>query len=130
MTAPNPNPLLTGLRIGECAALARRAPVVRELGRGGGGRGRHGWPQRGHRSGSTAAIRISIDWLADGRLLVVSGPEGSSAPGGRRVAGRATPTCAASRRIRWNEIVVDGRGNVYVNTINFDFMGGGEFAPG
>jgi sugar lactone lactonase YvrE len=28
-----------------------------------------------------------------------------------------------------NEIVVDGRGNAYVNTIGFDFPGG-EFAPG
>jgi sugar lactone lactonase YvrE len=29
----------------------------------------------------------------------------------------------------WNEIVADGRGNVYVNNIGFDFPGG-EFAPG
>jgi sugar lactone lactonase YvrE len=30
----------------------------------------------------------------------------------------------------WNEIVVDGRGNAYVNNICFDFMSGAEFAPG
>ena len=30
---------------------------------------------------------------------------------------------------RWNDIVVDGRGNAYVNNIGFDFPGG-EFAPG
>jgi sugar lactone lactonase YvrE len=29
----------------------------------------------------------------------------------------------------WNEIVVDGRGNAYVNNIGFDFPGG-QFAPG
>jgi sugar lactone lactonase YvrE len=29
----------------------------------------------------------------------------------------------------WNDIVVDGRGNTYVNNIGFDFPGG-EFAPG
>lgn len=29
----------------------------------------------------------------------------------------------------WNDIVVDGRGNAYVNNIAFDFPGG-EFAPG
>jgi sugar lactone lactonase YvrE len=29
----------------------------------------------------------------------------------------------------WNDIVVDDRGNAYVNTIGFDFPGG-EFAPG
>jgi sugar lactone lactonase YvrE len=30
---------------------------------------------------------------------------------------------------KWNDIVVDGRGNAYVNNIGFDFPGG-EFAPG
>ena len=30
---------------------------------------------------------------------------------------------------RWNEIVVDGRGNAYINNQGFDFPGG-EFAPG
>lgn len=29
----------------------------------------------------------------------------------------------------WNEVVADGRGNVYVNNVNFDFPGG-EFRPG
>src|SRR5258707_11741477 len=29
----------------------------------------------------------------------------------------------------WNEIVVDGRGNAYINNIGFDFPGG-EFATG
>ena len=29
----------------------------------------------------------------------------------------------------WNEIVADGRGNVYINNVNFDFPGG-EFQPG
>jgi sugar lactone lactonase YvrE len=29
----------------------------------------------------------------------------------------------------WNEIVVDGRGNAYINNIGFDFPGG-EFVPG
>jgi sugar lactone lactonase YvrE len=30
---------------------------------------------------------------------------------------------------KWNDIVVDGRGNAYVNNTGFDFPGG-EFAPG
>ena len=30
----------------------------------------------------------------------------------------------------WNEIVVDGRGNAYVNGPGFDMMAGGDFAPG
>src|SRR5918999_245884 len=62
----------------------------------------------------------SIDWLPDGRLLVTGEglmriePDGSMVPhadlSGLGVAG-------------FNEIVVDGRGNVYVN-------GGAEFHPG
>ena len=31
---------------------------------------------------------------------------------------------------RWNEIVVDGRGNTYVNGGGFDLMAGEPFAPG
>ena len=30
----------------------------------------------------------------------------------------------------WNEIVVDGRGNAYLNNIEFDLMAGEEFKPG
>ena len=30
----------------------------------------------------------------------------------------------------WNEIVVDGRGNAYLNNIEFDLMAGEEFRPG
>ena len=30
----------------------------------------------------------------------------------------------------WNEIVVDGRGNAYVNAAGFDLMAGADFAPG
>jgi sugar lactone lactonase YvrE len=62
------------------------------------------------------------DWLPDGRLLV-SGQEGllvcSEHDG-------LFSTYADLRSLSphgWNEIVVDGRGNVYVNSVNFDFMG-------
>ena len=30
----------------------------------------------------------------------------------------------------WNEIVADGRGNVYINGAGFDLMAGEKFAPG
>src|SRR5260370_9794252 len=30
----------------------------------------------------------------------------------------------------WNEIVVDGRGNAYVNAAGFDLMAGADFVPG
>ena len=68
-----------------------------------------------------------IDWLLDGRLVVVSGTSLlRSGPDG------VLETYADLERIannNWNDIVVDGRGNAYVNNISFAFPGG-EFAPG
>jgi sugar lactone lactonase YvrE len=69
-----------------------------------------------------------IDELPDGRMLIVSGSE-------RRVVRRepdASLTTYADLTglspYAWNEIVVDGRGNAYVNNIGHEF--GGEFGPG
>src|SRR5919201_1916712 len=70
-----------------------------------------------------------IDWLPDGRLLIVAGSEGRLL---RRELDGALVTYADLTGLsahRWNEIVVDGRGNAYVNNTGFDFPGG-EFAPG
>lgn len=70
-----------------------------------------------------------IDWLPDGRLLVVSGPEGVLL---RREPDGSLVTHADLGRLSrhpWNEIVVDGRGNIYLNGIGFDFPAG-AFAPG
>ena len=75
------------------------------------------------------SVPLCIDWLPDGRLLVVAGGEGRllcREPGGSFVT-YADLTGLSTHP--WNEIVVDGRGNAYVNTIGFDFPGG-EFAPG
>jgi len=60
-------------------------------------------------------IPFSIDWLPDGRLLVVSGRQGlllRRDPDGGLVT-HAYLTGLSSGG--WNEIVVDGRGNAYVN---------------
>ena len=75
-------------------------------------------------------LPFSIDWLPDGRLLIVSGPEGLVLR--REPDGSLVPHAdlRGLTRHSWNEIVVDGRGTTYVNSICFDFMGGGEFAPG
>jgi len=79
--------------------------------------------------GHVASFPFSIDWLPDGRLLVVSAAE-------RRLLREAPDGALAPytdlsglSRWPWNEIVADGRGNTYVNNIGFDFPGG-EFDPG
>jgi sugar lactone lactonase YvrE len=70
-----------------------------------------------------------LDWLPDGRLLIVSGRNGLLLR--RELDGSlVTHTDLTSLSDRpWNEIVVDGRGNTYINSIGFDFPGG-EFAMG
>src|SRR5438067_3409481 len=70
-----------------------------------------------------------IDFLPDGSLLVVSGREGRLL---RREPDGSLETHAdltGLSRHPWNDIVVDGRGNAYVNNIGFDFPAG-EFALG
>jgi sugar lactone lactonase YvrE len=66
-------------------------------------------------------IPFSIDWLPDGRLLVVAGPEGRllrQEPDGSLVDHADLGGLGAGL----NEIVVDGRGGAYVN-------GGTDFHP-
>src|SRR5262245_37298446 len=72
---------------------------------------------------------MCIAHLPDGRLLAVSSaerrllrrePDGSLVTHGDLGALGGQP---------WNDLVVDGRGNAYVNNIGFDFPAG-EFAPG
>jgi len=68
----------------------------------------------------------SIDWLPDGRLLVTGGELMRREPDGSMVR-HADLSAVADHR--WNEIVVDGRGNIYVNGVGFRF-GEEEFQPG
>lgn len=71
-----------------------------------------------------------IDFLPDGRLLVVSGREGlllRSEPDGSLVTHADLTSLAAPP---WNDIVVDGRGNIFVNNLGFAFGTGAAFAPG
>ncbi|HZO27344.1 MAG TPA: SMP-30/gluconolactonase/LRE family protein [Chloroflexota bacterium] len=75
------------------------------------------------------SVPFCIDWLPDGRLLVVSGPEALLLR--QESDGSFVPHADLGRVARgWNEIVVDGRGNAYVNGSDFDFHGGGPFIPG
>jgi sugar lactone lactonase YvrE len=67
-----------------------------------------------------------FDWLPDGRLLVTGEDE--------LLCREADASFRAYADLRalgkaWNEITVDGRGNVYVNSVGFAF-GQEEFRPG
>jgi len=73
---------------------------------------------------------ICFDWLPDGRQLIVSSREGLVL---RREPDGSLVTHADLTRLSdpsWNEIVVDGRGNAYLNSIGFDLGSGAEAAPG
>jgi sugar lactone lactonase YvrE len=74
---------------------------------------------------------LCVDWLPDGRLLVVLArdglllrrePDGSLLTHGDLKAASEPPAV--------NELVVDARGNAYVNGGGFDLMAGEPFAPG
>ena len=72
-----------------------------------------------------------VDWLPDGRLLLVSARDGlllrRELDGSLVTHGDLT---GVSDPPPGNELVVDGRGNAYVNGPGFDMMAGAEFAPG
>jgi sugar lactone lactonase YvrE len=71
-----------------------------------------------------------IDFLPDGHLLIVSGRDGlllRREPDGSLVTHADLSSLAAPP---WNDIVVDGRGTIYVNNLGFAFGTGAAFAPG
>ncbi len=63
----------------------------------------------------------SIDWLPDGRLLITGKELVRREPDGSMVRHADLSDIGT---FGWNEIVVDGRGNVYVNSIQFGFIAG------
>jgi sugar lactone lactonase YvrE len=74
---------------------------------------------------------LCVDWLPDGRLLVVSARDGlllRREPDGSLVT--HADLNGVSQPPAGNELVVDGRGNAYVNGGGFDLMAGEDFAPG
>ena len=76
-----------------------------------------------------ASLPFSIDWLPDGRLLVVNARENRLM---RREADGSFVTHAdlsVLSKLGCNEIVVDGRGNIFVNNVNFNFPEA-PFQPG
>jgi sugar lactone lactonase YvrE len=78
---------------------------------------------------SFPSFPMCIDFLPNGRLLVVSARDRlllRMEPDGSLVT-YADLTSLSDHG--FNDIVVDGRGNAYVNDVGFDFPGG-DFAPG
>ena len=77
-----------------------------------------------------ASFPFSIDWLPDGRLLVVHSDDRRLV---RQERDGSLVTHAELVDLAdhpWNEIVVDGHGNAYVNSIGFDLMSGAPPATG
>lgn len=75
-----------------------------------------------------ASMPFSIDWLPDGRLLVTSGRKVLRVEADGSLDAHVDLSDLSAHG--WNEIVVDGRGNAYVNCVGFDLMAGEEPAQG
>jgi sugar lactone lactonase YvrE len=73
------------------------------------------------------SLPLCTAWLPDGRLVIVSSPTGRLL---RREPDGTLVTHAELGKPGWNDIVVDGRGNAYVNRAGFDMMAGAAFKPG
>jgi sugar lactone lactonase YvrE len=74
------------------------------------------------------SLPLCTAFLPDGRLVIVSSPDGVLL---RREPDASLVTHAdLGKAGRWNDIVVDGRRNAYVNRLGFNPMTGEAFKPG
>ena len=75
-------------------------------------------------------LPFCIDWLPDGHLVIVSAKEKRVLR--KQANGTLVPyadlTSVSDKS--WNEIVVDGRGNAYINGAGFEITAGETFATG
>jgi sugar lactone lactonase YvrE len=80
---------------------------------------------------SFPSFPMCFDWLPNGPLLLVSSRDGRllRRESGGELVTHADLSSLARKGHPWNEIVIDGRGNAYINNQGFDFPGG-QFAPG
>ena len=119
---PDPRVLLTGIALGEsprrhdgrlwfadwaaqqliAVDLAGRSEVIAEV----------------------PSFPFSIDWLPDGTLMIVSASSNSVLRQEPDAALVPHQDLTGLSTKPWNEIVVDGRGNTYLNNIGFDFPDG------
>lgn len=125
MTMTAPRTILTGLSFGESPRWHDGRLVVSDWGAGD--------VLAVNEDGSTEvlahadAFPLCVDFLPDGRMLLVAGPTVLR----QEPTGELVPHAdlGAFGETPWNDIVVDDRGNAYVNNIGFDF-GQGEPKPG
>lgn len=73
------------------------------------------------------SLPLCTAWRPDGRLLIVSSQDGRLL---RQEPDGTLATHADLGKGGWNDIVVDGRGNAYVNAVGFDATAGEAFKPG
>ncbi len=73
------------------------------------------------------SLPLGTAWLPDDRLMIVSSPTGRLV---RRRPDGSLVSHADLGKPGWIDIVIDGRGNAYVNGPGFDMMAGAEFQPG
>jgi sugar lactone lactonase YvrE len=76
----------------------------------------------------TQGMPFCIDWLPDGRLLVIAGPQRQILRQDDTLRLHADLS-GVGGTFPWNDIAVDGRGFAYVNNIGYQFPGG-EPGPG
>lgn len=74
-----------------------------------------------------ASLPLCTAWLPDDRLVIVSSGEGRLL---RREPDGTLATHAELGRPGWNDVVADGRGNVYVNGAGFNPLAGEAVKPG
>jgi sugar lactone lactonase YvrE len=74
-----------------------------------------------------ASLPLCTAWLPDDRLVIVSSADGRLL---RREPDGTLVTHADLGRSGWNDVVADGRGNVYINGAGFNPMAGEAFRPG
>jgi sugar lactone lactonase YvrE len=81
----------------------------------------------------STSFPFCFDWLPDGTMIVTSGSGLERLePGGSGEIGALVPHLDMTHLIDrgWNEVIVDARGNAYVNSPNFDMSEGFDFEVG